>query len=259
MADKILIVDDDEDFRKEFQEMLEGYNVIEASNGHEALKLLKRANEISLIILDVMMPGLNGIEVLKEMKKMDPDLGIIISTGYSSKDVAIEALKSRADDYIEKPFDIEKVKKIIDKVLESKKGKDVMDSNGIKGKIEKVKRFTERNCFKKISLKEAADVAFLSQKYLSRVFKQITGMNFSGYKLKVKIEKSKELLKKTDYNINQISDKLGYENTESFIRQFKKLVGRTPTEYRKNKIKKNNRSRKSKQIQQGRKKKRFSR
>ncbi|MBF0511290.1 MAG: helix-turn-helix transcriptional regulator [Candidatus Omnitrophica bacterium] len=98
--------------------------------------------------------------------------------------------------------------------------------------MEKVQKFIERNCFKKTTLKEAAEAVSLCPKYLSRVFKQHTGIGFNEYKLKIKMNESKELLRKSEYNINQISDKMGYENTESFIREFKKWTGKTPLKFR---------------------------
>jgi two-component system response regulator YesN len=232
VADKILLVDDDREFRSEFRELLEDYDVLEASNGKEALALLQRANEIKLVILDVMMPGLSGTEVLREIKKQDPDLGIIILTAFSSKDVVIDALKGHADDYIEKPLDPQKIREVIERILDLKRGKETFASDSMSGKIEKVKRFIERNCFKKVALKEAAEAVFLSPKYLSRIFKQKTKMGFNEYKLKTKIERAKELLTKSGYNVNQVSEKLGYENTESFIRQFKKFTRLTPTSFR---------------------------
>lgn len=239
MPEKILVVDDDPDLRSELSDFLEGYQVVEASSGTEALKLLDKANDIDLVILDVNMPGPSGTDVLMELRKTDPDLGIIILTGHSSKEVAIEALKGRADDYLEKPLDIARIKEVIEKVLEKKRGGGEISSNDIKGKIEKVKRFVERNTFKKTTLKDAAEAICLSTKYLSRIFKETTGMSFSEYRLKIKTEGAKQLLLKSGYNINQISDKLGYENVESFIRMFKRFTGLTPREYRdKEKIKK---------------------
>ena len=87
MLDRILIVDDDEAFRSEFKELFDDYDIVEAPDGKSALRLLNSANDIELILLDVMLPGISGIEVLKEIKKTDPDVGIIILTGYSSKDL----------------------------------------------------------------------------------------------------------------------------------------------------------------------------
>ncbi len=233
MADKILIVDDDEGLRSELREYLEGYDVVEVSDGEAALKLLSRANEIGLVILDVKMPGVNGLDVLAEIKNKDPHLKTIILTGHSSKDVAIEALKARADDYLEKPVGLGRLKETVEGLLETRRGESGLNEQGLKGKINKVMRFMERNWYKKITLKEAAGAVCLSPKYLSRIFKEITKKGFIDYKLELKIGKAKELLKKGDYNINQISERMGYENTESFIRQFKKIAGCTPTEYRK--------------------------
>ena len=233
VASKILLVDDDDVFRSEFKDCFHDYGIKEASSGQDALNMLKKPNEIDLIILDVRMPGLNGIEVLERIKQIAPDVYTIISTGYSSKDVAIEALKGRADNYLEKPFDPDRVKEIIEEVLDSKQAQEVESTDGMKAKVEKIKRFAERNCFKKISLSDASQVVCLSPKYLSRIFKQYCGKGFSEFRLGIKIEKAKELLTRSACNIDQISDKLGYQNTESFIRQFKKFTRRTPTEYRK--------------------------
>ena len=75
MAEKILIVDDDAEFRQELRDSLDDYEVIEAPSGDECLKILKRANEIAVVVLDVQMPGLSGTEVLEEIKKYDPHAG----------------------------------------------------------------------------------------------------------------------------------------------------------------------------------------
>ncbi len=237
MPDKILVVDDDADLRNEICDFLDGYNTIQAASGDEAMKILKRANEIGLVILDVMMPGTSGLDALAEIKKTDPGIKIIILTGHSSKDVAIEALQSRADDFIEKSTDVGKIKESVERLMDISRGNGDLSSMSLKDKIEKVKKFVERNCYRKTGLKEAAESVCLSPKYLSRCFEQVAGIGFTEYKLKIKINKAKELLAKSGYNVNQVSEKLGYENAESFIRQFKKLTKSTPTEYR-NKLKK---------------------
>ncbi len=234
---KILLVDDDNIFRSEFKECFSEYNIREASSAEEALNILKKPNEIDLVILDVRMQGMSGLEALSKIKKLAPQTAVIISTAYSSKDIAVDALRGKADDYIEKPLDIEKTKTTIEKLLDERGGQPDIAACDIRDKMERVKRFIERNCFKKISLSDAANAVYLSPKYLSRAFKEHTGVGFSDFKLTVKIDKSKELLNKTGYKIDQISDKLDYQNTESFIRQFKKFTGLTPTQYRKKKWK----------------------
>jgi two-component system, response regulator YesN len=223
----ILLVDDDPVFREEFRDVLlmEKYDVMEATGGQECLNLIKRPNIIDLVILDQKMPDMDGINVLKKIKEMDPDKNIIILTGYSTKEVAIEALRGDADDYLEKPLEIEHALAAIKNTLEKKEKK-------VKGIINKIKYLIEKNFHKNITLKEASDIVYLSPKYISRLFKEKAGTGFREYKLKVKMDKARELLKKTDYNINEISTKTGYLNIESFITSFKKTTGCTPTEYR---------------------------
>jgi two-component system, response regulator YesN len=233
MLYKILLVDDDNEFRKEFKDSFSTYNVIEAPDGGTALRMLKKPNEIDLVILDVKMPGEKGTEILRKIKAMAPNLGIIILTGFSSKDSAIEAVKGHADDYIEKPFDVEELRDIMERILEGKRRDAGQGPSDTEDKIERVRVFLERNCFKKVTLSDAAGAVGLSTKYLSRIFKDSTGKGFSEYRLQIQVEKAKELLADTSYNVCEISDRLGYQNPESFIRQFKKLSGCTPTEFRK--------------------------
>ncbi len=232
MADKILIVDDDPELRSELKDFLEGYDVVEAPNGEECLKILRRANQIGLVILDVVMPGINGIDVLSAIKKSDPGLNIVIMTGRSSKEVVIEALKEHADDYIEKPPKPAEIIEVVERLLAQRRGESDITAMSLEDKVEKVKQFIVRNKFKKITLESAASAVCLSPKYLSRIFGDYEKKGFTGYKLAVKINAAKDLLKKAGYNVDEISYKLGYENTESFIRQFKKITGRTPAGYR---------------------------
>jgi two-component system response regulator YesN len=232
MQSRILIVDDDSVFRSEFKEYYEEYGIVEAANGEQALSILKKPNEIDLVILDVRMSGLNGIETLARIRKQNPDIRVVILTSYGSKDVAVEALRGQADDFIEKPLDVDLTKKIIEKFLGTKRGQPDTGSLDMKGKIERVKDFVRRNHCKKITLKDAADLIYVSPKYLSRIFKELTGRGFNEFKLELRIEESKHLLRTSGYNINQVSDRLGYENPASFIRQFVKSTGLTPTQFR---------------------------
>ncbi|MBN1409346.1 MAG: response regulator transcription factor [Spirochaetales bacterium] len=222
----ILIVDDDKEFRSEFRDILEEeYDVFEAACGEEAIEIISKPNIIDLVILDVKMPGLQGTEVLKKLKALEKDLGIVILTGYSSKDIIIDSLRKHADDFLEKPLNIETAVKRIRQLLEVKQ-------NNIKSIIDRLKFFIQKNYYKKISLKEASNVVCLSPKYVSKIFKDKAGIGFTEYKIKLKMEKAKELLGSSDYNINEIAHKTGYLNVESFVKVFKNLEGFTPSEYR---------------------------
>lgn len=235
MAYNLLLVDDDAEFRYEFCECFDEYEITQAEDGETAINILKKPNAIDLVMLDVMMPGLSGTDVLAEMKKLKPDIKIVMLTGNASKDVVIDSLKNKADEYIEKPMNVEETRAIIVKLLGEKESAGLSDAGNIKDKIEKVRKFIERNFDKKVSLADAAAHTGLSSKYLSRAFEDVTGIGFSDYKSAVKVKKAQELLKQ-GFNINQISDKLAYQNAESFIRTFKKIIGMTPALYRDKKL-----------------------
>lgn len=239
MAYQILMVDDDAEFREELRVCLNDYSVIEAANGAEALAILKKPNAIDLVILDAVMPQVSGTEVLREIKKIKPGLAIIILTGQSSKDIAIDALKGRADDYIEKPVNVGKFLETVQSILALKVQKTFKYAHGIHAKIEQAKQFIERNFDKKISLKDVAGQIFLSPKYFSRIFKEITGRGFNDYRLSVKIQQACGLLKNSDYRVTEIASRLGYQNLESFIRMFEKIMKSSPTQYRRKNQKKN--------------------
>lgn len=228
----LLLVDDDREFRTEFRDCFDDYAVMEAHNGEEALTILKKPNEIDLVILDVMMPGARGTLVLREIKKLAPSLGIVILTGHSSKDVAVEALKGRADEYLEKPFDPDAARAVIERLLAGGDGGGEAAGQDIGSRIERVKRFVLKNCHRKVLLRDAAAAVCVSPKYLSRAFRNLEGRGFNEFYLRAKVEKAKGLLRGTRLTVEQLSDRLGYQNAESFVRTFAKYAGRTPTEYR---------------------------
>ena len=115
---EILVVDDEETIRFCLKEALErvGYKVNTAENGENALKLMKKLIP-DLIILDLKMPGIDGLDLLKEIKSHDPNILVILLTGHSSIDSAVSAMKAGAFDYLEKPFKMEHITIVIDKAL----------------------------------------------------------------------------------------------------------------------------------------------
>ncbi len=107
-SDLILIVDDDKAVRDFLQRYLaqKGFGrVISVGTGEEALEKIE-TEDIKLVFLDVKMPGLSGIDVLRQIKKIKKETGVIMITGYPEKEVTQEALQEGAYDYIIKPFDL---------------------------------------------------------------------------------------------------------------------------------------------------------
>jgi nitrogen regulation protein NR(I) len=117
----ILIVDDDKSIRYSLKRMLEEkYACLTAQNGEEALLRL-REDSPDLIIMDIKMPGRNGIEVLREVKSVDPKSLVILMTAYGTTETAIEAMKYGAFDYILKPFPIPQMKALVEKAIALRK------------------------------------------------------------------------------------------------------------------------------------------
>ena len=116
----ILIVDDDPRLRQSFDKLLtaEGHAVRTAPDGETALKMVQE-NSPDMVIMDIRMPGLNGIETFKAMQRIDPKLPVIIMTAFGTTETAIEATKLGAFDYVLKPFEIPDILALIDKALEA--------------------------------------------------------------------------------------------------------------------------------------------
>lgn len=116
MKKTILICDDEEGIRESLRLIFEKeYDLLFAANGNEAIDILKK-NDIDIAIMDIKMPRMDGIETMRKLKEINPDLRILVTSGYKSIETAKEAIAAGASDYMVKPFDrdeiLESVKKL---------------------------------------------------------------------------------------------------------------------------------------------------
>jgi DNA-binding response OmpR family regulator len=118
----ILIVDDEKNIRLTLSQALEVLEVETdtAANGEEALVKLKE-REFGLILLDLKMPGMDGMEVLRRVREIRPDIRIIIITAYGTVESAVEAMKLGAVDFIQKPFSPEEIRELVSRVMDREK------------------------------------------------------------------------------------------------------------------------------------------
>ncbi|MBW1739850.1 MAG: response regulator [Deltaproteobacteria bacterium] len=121
MKQRILIVDDEQEFAESLSERLtiRGYEVATSLNGQDALEKVKGYN-FDVVILDVLMPGMDGVEVLREIKKIKPLTEVIMLTGNASVESAVEGMKLGAYDYLMKPCDTEELLSKVNKAYERK-------------------------------------------------------------------------------------------------------------------------------------------
>ena len=130
---KVLIVDDEKSICEVLKKFLEkkGYDVITANDGNMGLKVA-RENRIDVVICDIKMPGIDGIQVVKGIKKIDQRIPVLINTAYPDMDTAIEALKSGAYDYLVKPVNLEEIGEKVSRALSSRR---VLEENVLFSKI----------------------------------------------------------------------------------------------------------------------------
>ncbi len=116
---KIMVIDDEPEICNILKEFLEGlgYQVFTANSGPEGLKLISQ-NVVDVLILDLNMPGMHGLDVLKKVKHTYPDISVIILTGFPSINTAVESMKLGAYDYLMKPIDFKRLEIVLEKLLE---------------------------------------------------------------------------------------------------------------------------------------------
>lgn len=115
---RVLVIDDEKGMCWALRKALmdEGYEVLTANSGPEGLNLLAK-EEVDLVLLDIKMPGMSGLEVLERIRKKDEKLPVIIMTALSSLPTALEALQRGASGYVTKPFQLSNLKDTVTKVL----------------------------------------------------------------------------------------------------------------------------------------------
>lgn len=174
-----MVVDDEVSICESLQDWLKdiGYDVVTASNGVEALQMAQKEKP-DIIIADLVMPGIDGIELTKRIKELSPDIPIIIITAYGSIATAIAAIKEGAYDYIEKPFCPERVELLIKKLVEHQKL--IKENVSLRQKLEDRYRF-ENIIAKSNRMQQIFEVVKIVAK--SNVTVLITGESGTGKEL----------------------------------------------------------------------------
>ncbi len=117
MKEKIMIIDDDPLICQGLSQALKDeYEVVSTTSGEEALEMVKK-EDFDVVLTDLVMPKVGGMRILKEIKGIKPEIRVIMITAYATVENAIEALKEGATDYIPKPFDLDKVQKVVKRAL----------------------------------------------------------------------------------------------------------------------------------------------
>ena len=250
---KVLIVDD-EPFEIELlskivqQAFPQDTEIKTAKNGRLAV-FIASLWDADIVLMDIEMPGVNGIDAAKQIIDAKKSCKIIFITAYPLFSYAREAVKLGASDYILKPVekdDVIRAMSTAQEQLETQLQLQAvsqemhhmdLDKSGDKASqlIGKVKKYLQHNYTAyDLSLESVSSMVNLNASYFSVVFKKCTGTNFVDYVSDLKVAAAKDLLRDPLRSANEIASLVGFESASYFTRSFKKKTGLTPTEYRKN-------------------------
>lgn len=246
----LLIVDDDDEIRILLSDILqERYNVLLASDGKEALEMLKKHTP-DLIVCDIIMPGMNGFELIEQIKgqEMTAHIPIILLSSDASVDSKIESAHIGADAYLTKPFHEKHLLATIKQLLSKRKGlKDYFNSpissiEYVEGKVvhkedkefiyNLTKVITANMSNENFSLDSLALEMGISKMQLYRKLKDIKNETPTDFIRKMRLKQAEHLLKTTNETVLEVMYKCGFNNKAYFYRLFLKEYNMTPKEYR---------------------------
>ncbi len=232
---RILIVEDEEMIRKgiiltvDWQSL--GCTVVgEAANGEEGLAAADRLHP-DLIITDLKMPRMDGIEMLQKLREGGCDTAVIILTAYDSFQYAQSALRLGAVDYLLKPFHDGDLENAIVRL----QGKGKAGIKALEGKSPYVREaiaYIRRHYpDPEISVGSIARTLGVSEGHLSHLFKREIGETVLGYLTKCRIQAAMEELSDCRVKVYEVAEKVGYRDIAYFSSTFKRLTGMSPSEY----------------------------
>ena len=250
----MLMVDDSADMCRFVRDYFRGeYNVLTASDGELALQTLEENDSIDLVVSDVAMPKMDGLELCKRIKTdlRWSHIPVILLTGRTGEQMEVEGLKQGADDYITKPFNVEKLRLRVKKLIETKERrqqqfKEKIDVSPSEITITSVDEEFIQHAIK-ICEEHISDTDFsvealgqelaMSRTYLYRKLMSITGKGPAEFIRIIRLKRAKQYLEQTHMQVADIATAVGYGTPKRFSENFKIEFGMSPSEYiRKNRV-----------------------
>ena len=250
---RILIADDEPIERMVISKTIQNYfgdeiELYQAENGREAIGIFKQ-HDCQIVLLDISMPGINGLDAAEEIRKANKTCSIIFLTAYDEFDFAKRAIKVHALDYLLKPSTKDELITVLEEAIHlagqrpeklemempsSEEDKRDEKQDLVKNQllIEQIRGYIESHYMEDITLQDAAAQVHYSDAYFCRFFKQNFDKNFIMYLSELRVEKAKELLSDVTVNVKDIGQKVGIQDSSYFTKVFKRVTGLTPSEYR---------------------------
>lgn len=218
-----------------------------ASDGLEGLSLIREIKP-DIVISDIYMPKMNGLDMVAALKSEFEDMELTILTGYRDFDLAQQAIKLGVARFILKPSNMEELEEALGVMVHNLKKKGITGEEkegGAGGSVpergesaagsfivNKALEYMRENYNRKVTLTDVADNTFVSQWHLSKLLNRHTGQSFSELLNSIRIEKAKELLENPALRVGDVADMVGFLDMAHFSRVFKKVTGVSANEYR---------------------------
>ncbi len=220
---RILIADDEQIERMALEKKLkklfgETCEVQSAENGREVLECYS-VWKPQILILDVRMPGISGLEAAEKIRETDRDCSIIFLTAFDEFSYAKKAISVRALDYILKPADDRELNASTAEPKEAPEQED------------RILSYVKAHFAEDLSVQDVAGHFGYADAYFCRIFKQHFGKSFVSYLTDYRIERAKEKLGEKETNIREVGQTVGYADPNYFAKVFRRVTGMSPTEY----------------------------
>lgn len=240
----VLVVDDEPFVRSFLRDALATRaRVLEAETGEEAIAILQRHTRgtLHLLLVDDVLPSGSGLEILDTAQRHWPWLPVVIITGQGSEELAVKALRGGASDYLKKPIQLDVLLQTVDALTAwSSSALEVLKAAGdgndsarlVHPNVQKALVFIREHFAKRITLTDVAQEAGLSRFHFCRLFHREVGVPFHDYLHEVRITRAKLLLADHLLTVTEVAYTVGFNDLSHFDRTFRRMVGRSPTEYR---------------------------
>ncbi|AOZ97071.1 Helix-turn-helix domain-containing protein [Butyrivibrio hungatei DSM 14810] len=211
--------------------------VLTAGGGSLALDLIKQHSP-ELLITDIKMPRISGLDLAEYIDENKLNTKVVILTGYSDFEYAQKSVHLGVTDYLVKPILKDDFQETINRIMEkyfSKECKTGENSGVLKDKkdvVSFVQKYVIDNCEEELSLEMLSGIVHLHPAYLSKIFKEVSGVGLLSYITDAKMQRAAKLLEETDMKVADIVTRLGYHKYQYFSKLFRDKYGISPKVYR---------------------------